>query len=47
MDFRPSDPTIAIPFNIYPFADYKEQVIDLLQKVCRVRVETMQMIETL
>jgi predicted helicase len=44
---KPSDPTIAAQFNTYQFSDYKEQVIDLLQKVCRVSVETMQIIETL
>jgi predicted helicase len=40
----PSDPTIAAQFNTYKFADYKEQVIDLLMRVCRVSVETMQII---
>ena len=44
---KPSDPTIAAQFNTYQFADYKEQVIDLLGKVCRVSVETMQIIESL
>ncbi|MEY4937733.1 MAG: hypothetical protein RIS64_4092 [Bacteroidota bacterium] len=44
---KPSDPTIAAQFNTYQFSDYKEQVIDLLGKVCRVSVETMQIIETL
>jgi predicted helicase len=44
---KPSDPTIAAQFNTYQFADYKEQVIDLLQKVCRVSVETMQLMEQL
>ncbi|MEO0967321.1 MAG: type ISP restriction/modification enzyme, partial [Cyanobacteria bacterium J06639_18] len=38
------DPTIAAKFNHYRFADYKEQVIDLLQRVCTVSVETMQII---
>jgi len=28
-------------FNTYQFADYKEQVIDLLCRVCGVSVETM------
>jgi predicted helicase len=42
-----SDPTTAAPFNTYPFSDYKEQVIDLLGKVCRVSVETMRIIEQL
>lgn len=38
---KPGDPTIAEHFNTYKFADYKEQVIDLLDRVCRVSVETM------
>ncbi len=38
---KPGDPTIAEKFNTYRFADYKEQVIDLLQRVCTVSVETM------
>lgn len=31
---------IAKLFNTYKFADYKEQVIDLLQRVCTISVET-------
>ncbi|MBN2030772.1 N-6 DNA methylase [bacterium] len=42
---KPKDPTIAEKFNTYRFADYKEQVIELLQKVCTVSVETMKIIE--
>lgn len=42
---KPKDPTIREKFNTYRFADYKEQVIDLLDRVCRVSVETMQIIE--
>ncbi|MBK6644684.1 MAG: hypothetical protein IPG44_02860 [Anaerolineales bacterium] len=38
---KPKDPTIAEKFNTYRFADYKEQVIELLKKVCAVSVETM------
>lgn len=38
---KPKDPTIAEKFNTYRFANYKEQVIDLLQRVCTVSVETM------
>ena len=38
---KPKDPTIAKLFNTYKFADYKEQVIDLLQRVCTVSVRTM------
>ncbi|HBE20001.1 MAG TPA: DNA methyltransferase [Cyanobacteria bacterium UBA11149] len=42
---KPKDPTIAARFNTYRFADYKEKVIDLLQRVCRVSVETMEIIQ--
>lgn len=42
---KPKDPTIAEKFNTYKFADYKEQVIDLLTRVCTVSVETMQIIQ--
>lgn len=38
----PKDPTIREKFNTYRFADYKEQVIDLLTRVTRVSVETME-----
>lgn len=41
---KPTDPTIAAKFNTYRFADYKEHVIDLLQRVCTVSVETMEII---
>ncbi|MDH6105264.1 hypothetical protein NWP22_05165, partial [Anabaenopsis tanganyikae CS-531] len=41
---KPKDPTIAEKFNTYRFADYKEQVIDLLMRVCRVSVETMNIV---
>ena len=40
----PKDPTIAERFNTYRFADYKEQVIDLLKKVCTVSMETMKIV---
>ena len=39
------DKTIALEFNTYRFADYKEQVVDLLQRVCTVSIETMKIIE--
>ncbi len=39
---KPSDPTILEKFNTYRFADYKEEVIDLLGKVCAVSVRTME-----
>ncbi|QOV21876.1 type ISP restriction/modification enzyme [Anabaenopsis elenkinii] len=41
---KPKDPTIAEKFNTYRFVDYKEQVIDLLMRVCRVSVETMNIV---
>ncbi len=41
---KPADPTIAEKFNTYRFADYKEQVIDLLKRVCTVSVETVRLI---
>ena len=44
---KPKDPTIAEKFNTYKFADYKEQVIDLLTRVCTVSFETMQIIESM
>jgi predicted helicase len=44
---KPKDPTIAAKFNTYRFADYKEQVIDLLQRVCTVSVETMRIIQAM
>ncbi len=41
----PKDPTIREKFNTYRFADYKEHVIKLLAKVCRVSVETVALVE--
>ena len=41
---RPRDPTIAEKFNTYRFADYKEQVIDLLRRVCTVSVKTVEIV---
>jgi len=37
---KPKDPTIREKFNTYRFADYKEKVIDLLQRVTTVSVRT-------
>jgi predicted helicase len=37
--------TIAKLFNTYKFADYKEHIIDLLQRVCTVSVRTMKIIQ--
>ena len=42
---KPKDPTIAEKFNTYRFADYKEHVIDLLQRVCAVSVQTMDVVD--
>jgi predicted helicase len=39
------DATIAAKFNTYRFADYKEEVIELLQKVCTVSVKSMGIIQ--
>jgi predicted helicase len=41
---KPKDPTIAEKFNTYRFAEYKDEVIDLLKKVCTVSVETIKII---
>jgi len=41
---KPADPTIAEKFNTYRFADHKEQVINLLKRVCTVSVETVRLI---
>jgi predicted helicase len=40
----PKDPTIREKFDTYRFADYKEDVIDLLGRVCAVSVQTMEII---
>ena len=42
---KPRDPTIRERFNTYRFADYKETVIDLLQRVCTVSVKTMDIVD--
>jgi predicted helicase len=41
---KPTDKTILEHFNSYRFADYKQKVIDLLMRVCRVSVETVNII---
>jgi predicted helicase len=41
---KPKDPTILQKFNTYRFTDYKDQVVDLLAKVCTVSVETTRII---
>jgi predicted helicase len=43
----PKDPTIREKFNTYRFADHKERVIDLLMRVTRVSVETMEIVEAM
>ena len=42
---KPRDPTIRERFNTYRFADHKEKVIDLLQRVCTVSVRTVEIVE--
>jgi predicted helicase len=42
---KSNDPTIAEQFDTYRFADYKDEVIVLLQRVCTVSVETMKIVE--
>ena len=42
---KPSDLIILEKFNNYKFSDYKEEVIELLQRVCTVSVRTMEIIE--
>lgn len=44
---KPKDPIIRAKFNTYRFADHKEQVIDLLMRVTRVSVETMEIVEAM
>lgn len=42
---KPKDPTIREKFDTYRFADYKEKVIDLLERVTTVSVVTMRIIQ--
>ena len=42
---KPRYETIRVKFNTYRFSDYKEQVINLLMRVCTVSVETMRIVE--
>jgi len=44
---KPKDETIAKQFNNYRFADYKEQVINLLMRVCTVSIETVKIIQAM
>ncbi len=41
---KPKDKTIAEKFNTYRLANYKEPVIELLQKVTTVSLETVKVI---
>jgi len=41
------DPTIRTKFNTYRFADHKEKVVDLLMRVTRVSVETMEIVKAM
>jgi len=40
----PKDPTIREKFNTYRFADYKENVIGLLERVTTVSIETVKIV---
>jgi predicted helicase len=44
---KPKDATVAAKFNTYRFKDYKEQVIELLARVTRVSLETMEVIDAM
>ena len=44
---KPRDPTIREKFDTYRFADYKEQVIDLLCRVTTVSVETTTIVNSM
>ena len=44
---KPRDPTIREKFNTYLFSDHKEKVIDLLGRVCRVSLETMEIVDSM
>jgi predicted helicase len=41
---KSKDATIKEKFSAYRFADYKEQVIELLMKICTVSIETVKII---
>ncbi|WP_052311281.1 type ISP restriction/modification enzyme [Bernardetia litoralis] len=41
---KPRDETIREKFNTYKFEDYKEEVIELLERVCTVSVKTMEIV---
>lgn len=39
------DPTVRAKFNTYKFADYKNEVIELIKKVIKVSIETVDIIK--
>ena len=41
---KPRDPTIRERFNTYRFADYKEEMIELLRRVCAVSYRTAEIV---
>ena len=43
----PRDLTVREHFNTYRFADHKEEMIDLLRRVCSVSVETMKVVDSM
>ena len=45
--YKSTDKTIQEQFNRYDFTQHKEQVIDLIQKVAYVSIETMKIVESL
>jgi len=44
---KPKDPTIREKFDTYRFADHKDKVVDLLQRVTTVSVQTVQITEAM
>jgi len=44
---KPKDQKIREKFNLYTFSDHKEHVIDLLKRVTRVSVETMEIVSAM
>jgi predicted helicase len=44
---KPKDPTIRRRFDTYRFADYKDNVVDLLARVTTVSVKTTEIVEAM
>lgn len=44
---KPKDPNIREKFDTYRFADYKEQVIDLLMRVTTVSIHTISIVSAM